>query len=137
MTVVRELLSYISADHSLDYWADVGLSHAIALADRLCDDDWIALSHTWQTLASMAQVRLAEVLGETTSQNDHTVSMLLAMLSVSEGELAETSLDAMSLLQQRSPDRIDGERLRRALKDFKPAGKLGSLILNSLSQRIG
>ena len=60
----HNFLMFIGSEHSLDYWSDVAIEHAIELANGLTDLDWHSICESWNELGAASQARIAEIASE-------------------------------------------------------------------------
>lgn len=129
-------VSFVSSEHSVDYWSDVAIEHAIELADAMPPSGWATLCETWESLEPMAQARIAEVASETANWSADISKMLVAMLSSNSPDVVEASLDSLNSICQLSPDRLNGKDLRLALDRVTPSDTVVARVLESLKQRV-
>lgn len=129
-------LGFISLDHSIDYWSDVAIEEAIALADKMSNTEWCELSEVWTELEPVVQERIAEVAGETSKCSSEVVTMLVSMLSSDQEEVVSTSLDSLYSIYQYSPRLVDSQVLGRALDGLEPSSTVVSKILNLFRQAL-
>ena len=129
-------LRFISNEYSIDYWSDVAIEEAVVLAHAMSPAEWAALSTDWERLPPNAQARLAEVASEVSTGAPSIPLMLIAMLSSSDSEVVEASLDSLNSISQSSPERFGGLDIGPALDKIKPAGNACASILESLRRRV-
>jgi hypothetical protein len=126
---------FISSEFSIDYWSDVAIEQAIELANALSPTEVEALSREWLSLTPVAQARLAEVTSGLSIENPSIAEMLIDMLSSSNAEVMEASLDSLNSIVQQSPERLDGLEIGEVLESIVPTGKLCAVLLESLKQK--
>jgi hypothetical protein len=129
-------IRFLSNEYSIDYWSDVAIEQAIELANVLPPADWISLTSDWESLTQLCQARLAQISSEISADTPSVIQMLVAMLSSSDSEVVEASLDSLNSICQLSPERLEKLDLRQALTNVKPVGKTFTIVLESLKRRL-
>lgn len=114
---------FISNEFSIDYWSDVAIAQAIELANALLPAEWEDLSSEWRSQSPVAQERLAQVASELSVEIPSIVEMLIDMLSSSNADVVEASLDSLNSIIEKSPGRFDRLEIREVLEKIVPTGK--------------
>lgn len=129
-------IQYIGADHSLDYWSDLGIDHAISIAQSLTDADWSCLRETWEEYDSTVQTRIAEVASEVPEWTHSIGTMLLEMLSSDNDDVVEASLDSLNSISQQDPERLKNPAFQHALQNVDVADAVVTRVLQSLQKNL-
>ncbi|CAM2070414.1 hypothetical protein SCOR_33885 [Sulfidibacter corallicola] len=127
-------ITYINRNHSIDFWSDIGIDHAITLAKQLSKSDWDFICKTWKSETNLVQSRIAELISEISFWNDELFNMLLEMLRSDNREVSEASLDTLNSIVQTSPNKLDYKKIDKALQNIKERDIIFNTILRSLKK---
>ncbi|WP_317945960.1 HEAT repeat domain-containing protein [Carnobacterium maltaromaticum] len=89
----NELDNYLSSEFSVDYWSDEGINIAVTTVENFSEDDWKLLVINASEKSPDWQVKLANVLGDFTTEN--SVSILISLLGSSNDEVIEAAIDSI------------------------------------------
>lgn len=89
----NELDNYLSSEFSVDYWSDEGINIAGTTVENFSEDDWKLLVINASEKSPDWQVKLANVLGDFTTEN--SVSILISLLGSSNNEVIEAAIDSI------------------------------------------
>lgn len=129
-------IQYIGADHSLDYWSDLGIDHAISIAQGFTDADWNCLRETWKEYGPLVQTRIAEVASEVRNWTHSIGAMLLEMLSSDDDDVVEASIDSLNSISQQNPNRLRDPAFKQALQRLDVADAVVTRVLQSLQRNL-
>lgn len=89
----NELDNYLSSEFSVDYWSDEGINIAVNTVENFSEDDWKLLVINASEKSPDWQVKLANVLGDFTTEN--SVTILISLLGSSNNEVIEAAIDSI------------------------------------------
>jgi hypothetical protein len=135
--MIQTYINYLDGDFSADYWADEGISHAVALLGQFTASDWAELESGLHNASPAWMVRCAETLGE--AKANESFAVLLGLLRVEDDEVKVAALDTISdLLTQGF--KVEGqqvESIRQAVQSVRArAGSVAGMALDSLSKKL-
>lgn len=117
----NELDHYLSSEFSVDYWSDEGINIAVSTVENFSEDDWKLLIINASEKSPDWQVKLANVLGDFTTEN--SVTILISLLGSNDNEVLEAAIDS-----------IRGMTNIEILKDDK-VRKLITIKMNKLEKK--
>lgn len=117
----NELDNYLSSEFSVDYWSDEGINIAVSTVENFSEDDWKLLVINASEKSPDWQVKLANVLGDFTTENSATI--LISLLGSNNDEVIEAAIDS-----------IRGMTNIEILKDDK-VRKLITMKMNKLEKK--
>lgn len=137
MPRVTQLITTLEADCSDDYWSDVAVVDAEALARTLTPADWQAVQARWHQLTATAQARLADVTSDLSQPLPEVVALLVEMLGSRHEVVVDASLSSLHALVRRGTVGLDKNRLRGILAGLPPGGPIRQKLFSSLVQQLG
>lgn len=88
-----ELDNYLSSEFSVDYWSDEGINIAVTTVENFSEDDWKLLVINASEKSPDWQVKLANLLGDFTTEN--SVTILISLLGSNNDEVIEAAIDSI------------------------------------------
>lgn len=88
-----ELDNYLSSEFSVDYWSDEGINIAVNTVENFSEDDWKLLVINASEKSPDWQVKLANLLGDFTTEN--SVTILISLLGSNNDEVIEAAIDSI------------------------------------------
>lgn len=89
----NELDNYLFSEFSVDYWSDEGINIAVTTVENFSEDDWKLLVINASEKSPDWQVKLANVLGDFTTEN--SVTILISLLGSNNDEVIEAAIDSI------------------------------------------
>lgn len=89
----NELENYLSSEFSWDYWSDEGITIAVNTVVNFSEDDWKLLIINANKKNPDWQIKLANVLGDFTTENSMTI--LISLLGSNNDEVIEAAIDSI------------------------------------------
>lgn len=89
----NELENYLSSEFSVDYWSDEGITIAVNTVENFSEDDWKLLVINASKKSPDWQIKLANVLGDFTTEKSMTI--LIALLSSNNSDVIVAAIDSI------------------------------------------
>ena len=132
----QAFLRCITGDYSDDLWSDVVIEDAIQLANAMSIEDWKSIYTEFSEYDDLTRFRIAQIVTDVSGRNEYLGYMLYDMLSSSNCEVVEASVDSLNSLSQSQPQNLNLEKLQLLLKEEFSGGDLFNRVLESLRQRV-
>lgn len=133
----NELDNYLSSEFSVDYWSDEGINIAVNTVENFSEDDWKLLVINASEKSPDWQVKLANVLGDFTTEN--SVTILISLLGSSNNEVIEAAIDSIRGMTHLDVFKNTEVRKLISVKMDKLKDKnslLTNLIINDLKEKL-
>lgn len=133
----NELDNYLFSEFSVDYWSDEGINIAVTTVENFSEDDWKLLVINASEKSPDWQVKLANVLGDFTTEN--SVSILISLLGSNNDEVIEAAIDSirgmthLDILKNTEVRKLISVKMDQ-LKDKNSL--LTNLIINDLKEKL-
>lgn len=133
----NELDNYLSSEFSVDYWSDEGINIAVNTVENFSEDDWKLLVINASEKSLDWQVKLANVLGDFTTEN--SVTILISLLGSNNDEVIEAAIDSirgmthLDILKNTEVRKLISVKMDQ-LKDKNSL--LTNLIINDLKEKL-
>lgn len=134
----NELDNYLSSEFSVDYWSDEGINIAVNTVESFSEDDWKLLIINASEKSPDWQVKLANVLGDFTTEN--SVTILISLLGSSNNEVIEAAIDSIRVMTHLDVFKNTEVRKLISVKMDQLKDKnslLTNLIINDLKEKLG
>lgn len=89
----NELENYLSSEFSVDYWSDEGITIAVNTVENFSEDDWKLLVINASKKSPDWQIKLANVLGDFTTEKSMTI--LIALLGSNNSDVIVAAIDSI------------------------------------------
>lgn len=133
----NELENYLFSEFSVDYWSDEGITIAVNTVGNFSEDDWKLLISNANKKNPDWQIKLANVLGDFTTENSMTI--LISLLGSNNDEVIEAAIDSirgmthLDVLKNAEVRKLISVRTNE-LKDKNSL--LTNLIINDLKEKL-
>ena len=133
----NELENYLSSEFSVDYWSDEGITIVVNTLVNFSEDDWKLLIINANKKNPDWQIKLANVLGDFTTENSMTI--LISLLGSNNDEVIEAAID--SIREMTHLDVLKNAEVRKLISvrtnELKDKNSLlTNLIINDLKEKL-
>lgn len=132
MSLLHKLMPILEADYNPDYWSDNVKTEAGSMIDRLSENEWDALTESWQNQTPTWRRNFAEA--SFLSDKPRVISLLVCMLRSPEAEVGAAI--AKTLVEKQYFWEPDVDLVGDLKRHLESASELDAIDLQALLNRL-